>query len=734
MNKHSKRHLCLFLCMALLTALFPGNLALASEVAMGRYVEAPIDLPSGAWQAFTQANGTIYAVNASGDTLLQSLDLEADNWETLPSGHDEAASPALGGVNGIAAAEDGTIYLSSGWAMQTEDGYPFLERIRDGQAQRVQLDQELYTGMDRLIFCALPSGDLFALSDVEAYRFSPEGETLMRYAVSGGYSVAAYEGEVAICSLTNGLISVLDIESGRLLRSLALPGASEYGIVGYDGKGALYYVCPEGLYQVNAGSDIMVQIADGRLMTAGKPSVEACALLFDAQDNPIVAYTQGGVKSLVAYRYDENVATEPGTILSVYTLYDSQTLRECANRFQLENPEVLVEITVALPEGTAVTRDDAIRTLNTELLSGNGPDVLVLDGLPVESYIRQGMLLDLTSTIQPMLDSGELLESVASSFAEDGAIAAVPTRFLLPTLWGEVSGVETLADMAAWAQENPDALPLYATDVELLVGTFYLSCAPAWFDDAGRLDEAKLEQFLVALGDIRGSWTYEAVVQATGQDYQTRLNSEGVALEWNPYSGTDKGFVVEILSGVTMVKGLQRQRPCLLRGRDALAEINGQLHASAIEGGDFAPLPGQAQGCFVPALTLGVNKGSANTETATALVACALGEATQGSAFDGSAGFPVNAAALEAMLCEDAAPQCTSAVSAGDISWSSKWLDQAQCDRLRGIIDELQTPVVVDFTLYQMLVDETTPFFEGDIDAAQAAKNLCDRANAYLAE
>lgn len=58
--------------------------------------------------------------------------------------------------------------------------------------------------------------------------------------------------------------------------------------------------------------------------------------------------------------------------------------------------------------------------------------MLVLDGLQVGNYIRQGMLLDLSSTIQPMLDSGELLESVASSFAEDGAIAAVPTRFLLP--------------------------------------------------------------------------------------------------------------------------------------------------------------------------------------------------------------------------------------------------------------------------------------------------------------
>ena len=734
MKKHWKRRLCPLLCLALLAVLFPAGASRAAGVAMGRYVERPVDLPDGAWQAFAQAGGRIYAVDGKGETLLRSLDLAANNWETLPTGHDEGTSPAQGGINGMAVSADGALYLSSGWAMATEDGYPFLERIQNGQAQRVQLDQKLYTGSDRLLFCALPSGGFIALSDMEAFRFSPDGQTLKRYAVPGGASAAAYGGEVAICSPANGLISVLDVESGQTLRALPLPSAASEGVVGYDGNGALYYVCADGLYQVNAGSTLMVQIADGRLMTAGKPSAQPRALLFDTQNNPVIAYQQDGGLSLIAYTYDENVATEPGTVLSVYTLYDSTVLRECANRFQQAYPEVMVDITVALPEGTAVTRDDAIRTLNTELLSGNGPDVLVLDGLQVENYIRQGMLLDLSSTIQPMLDSGELLESVASSFAEDGAIAAVPTRFLLPTLWGEVSGMETLADMAAWTRENPDALPLYATDVELLVGTFYLSCTPAWFDDSGRLDEAKIEAFLAALGDIRGSWTYEASVQAIGQDYQARLNDEGVALEWNPYSGRDKGVAAEALGGIAMVAGLQRQLPSLLRGRDALAEINGQLHASAIEGGDFAPLPGQAQGCFVPALTLGVNKGAATPEAATAFVACALDEATQDSAFDGAAGFPVNAAALEAMLREDAAPQYTTGGGFGEIYWFSKWLDQAQCGRLRGIIGELQTPVVVDFTLYQMLVEESAPFFEGGIDAAQAAQNVCARANAYLAE
>ena len=737
MKQNGKRRLCLLFCLTLFTALMPDSIAMASRVAMGRYVETLIGLPGGAWQAFTQAGDMVYAVDASGETLLRSFDLAANNWETLPTGHDEAASPAQGGVNGIAVAEDGTLYLSSGWAMITEDGYPFLERIRDGQAQRVQLDQKLYTGADNLSFCALPSGGLIALSDREAFRFSPEGETLKRYAVPGGASVAAYGGEIAICSPANGMITVLDVESGQTLRSLALPSAASEGIVGYDGNGALYYVCADGLYQVNAGSTLMVQIADGRLMTAGKPSAQARALLFDAQNNPIIAYQQDGGLSLIAYTYDENVATEPDTLLSVYTLYDSTVLRESVNLFQQAYPDVMVDITVALPQGTAVTRDDAIRTLNTELLSGNGPDVLVLDGLPVENYIEQGMLLDLSSAVQPMMDSGALLQNVASSFAEGRSIPAVPTRFLLPTLWGEVSGMETLADMAAWAQANPDALPLYAIEPGFLIGTFYTSCAPAWFDGQGGLDAAAIEAFLTALKAIRGNWTYEAAVQVTGQDFRAQFSGSGLQLlGWNPYGGgLDRNAVEENMGAVMMMRGFQKQLPSLLSGRHNAAELNGQLIASNLENGGFAALPGQAEGCFVPIQILGVNRSSANAEAAQAFIAYALGAVPQSFDFM-AAGFPVNAAAQEALLREDAGQGGTTMGGAGGggLTWVSTPLDAEQCAQLRSLIEGLKTPVVVDFTLYQMLVEESVPFFEDSMDAAQAAQNVCARANAYLAE
>ena len=88
--------------------------------------------------------------------------------------------------------------------------------------------------------------------------------------------------------------------------------------------------------------------------------------------------------------------------------------------------------------------------------------------------------------------------------------------------------------MAAWAQANPDALPLYATDTAFLLGTFYASCVPAWFDGQGRLDAAAIEEFLTALKAIRGNWSYEAAVQATGQDFRAQLSGSGVQLSgWN---------------------------------------------------------------------------------------------------------------------------------------------------------------------------------------------------------
>ncbi len=59
-----------------------------------------------------------------------------------------------------------------------------------------------------------------------------------------------------------------------------------------------------------------------------------------------------------------------------------------------------------------MTTSDAIRTLNTEVMAGEGPDILFMDGLPVNSYIEKGLLADVSDVMNPLISDGKLLKTL----------------------------------------------------------------------------------------------------------------------------------------------------------------------------------------------------------------------------------------------------------------------------------------------------------------------------------
>ena len=69
--------------------------------------------------------------------------------------------------------------------------------------------------------------------------------------------------------------------------------------------------------------------------------------------------------------------------------------------------------------------EDALRTLNTELVAGKGPDVLILDGMPLQSFIDKGVLAELSQVIS----ADGLIPQVVDPMRTDGKLYAVPTRF-----------------------------------------------------------------------------------------------------------------------------------------------------------------------------------------------------------------------------------------------------------------------------------------------------------------
>lgn len=98
-----------------------------------------------------------------------------------------------------------------------------------------------------------------------------------------------------------------------------------------------------------------------------------------------------------------------------------------------------------------VSEQDAIRILSTELLSGGGPDVIVMDGLPMDNYISQGALDKLDEVVPDTI-----FPHIRAAYQqEDGSVYAMPVKFKIPLLLGaNIEKVSTLTEIADWLEPH----------------------------------------------------------------------------------------------------------------------------------------------------------------------------------------------------------------------------------------------------------------------------------------
>ncbi|MEE0705205.1 MAG: ABC transporter substrate-binding protein [Adlercreutzia sp.] len=191
------------------------------------------------------------------------------------------------------------------------------------------------------------------------------------------------------------------------------------------------------------------------------------------------------------------------TALTVYVLqgFDPQEtgvssseylLRQAGALFEERHPGATVNVTVGIPANGGLTTEDAIRALNAELAAGEGPDVLVLDGLPLEQLAAQERLQDLTS-LKDGLGSSTYFTNIVQAA---GGSHAVPVSFSLPLVAGSttlVSQAQTASDLATLIAEDPafaDALAT-GTGAQELLAAFY----PLLIEN-GTLNQEALVSFL----------------------------------------------------------------------------------------------------------------------------------------------------------------------------------------------------------------------------------------------
>ena len=182
----------------------------------------------------------------------------------------------------------------------------------------------------------------------------------------------------------------------------------------------------------------------------GDPSNGKYGML--VEDGPVflVLFSSG----LSRFTYDETMPATPDKELKVYSLKKDQTLQQAVSAYQKAHQDVFVKYEVGMSGENGLTAEDAIKALNTEIMAGNGPDVIMLDGLPIESYLAKGMLADLSENLKAVEEKEEFFDNITRVYEEDGKIYAIPTRFRIPLLMGNeefVSNIQDLSSLSAVA-------------------------------------------------------------------------------------------------------------------------------------------------------------------------------------------------------------------------------------------------------------------------------------------
>lgn len=140
----------------------------------------------------------------------------------------------------------------------------------------------------------------------------------------------------------------------------------------------------------------------------------------------------------------------------------SSDIQKAAVNFNRNNEKYRITVKEYYDSNSDMTYDDAISNFNNELISGNGPDLVLLDGLDAENLTAKGILEDLTPYLEAstVLNRTDMFENVLEAYTYDGKLVAIPSSFTVYTVVGKASEVGSkmgwsLSDMMSYVDQHP---------------------------------------------------------------------------------------------------------------------------------------------------------------------------------------------------------------------------------------------------------------------------------------
>lgn len=480
--------------------------------------------------------------------------------------------------------------------------------------------------------------------------------------------------------------------------------------------GTLFLGNTQGISRIQKSGTLWETTVDGTLNSMSMPSLSFSGLyVTEGEEEYYAVYgINNGGYELKHYVFDKDVASVPSKEITVYSLKENSTIRQAISLFQAENTDVKINYVVAMGE-EAGDVTDYIRALNTELLAGNGADVLVLDGLPIDSYIEKGVLADIKDLINPLEESGDLLTNITGCYEKDGKVYEIPIRFSIPIIAGNKKAIQASGSLTSIVNYigNHKAKPYFRKSIynyRLLLE----NCMALYSEDLFRNNTLNEKNFTVFLKEVK-SVSDNINAEETSQDaeFDKKINEslfdnsllfKGDILSIPREAETAMDQIYDIFSTMLLFEVLK----------------NNEIEYQSINQ------------TFLPRGIVGLNSKAKESDMAKQFIQFLFDSKVQDT--DVYDGFPVNLKSLKKMIAEE-----NNNISIGTSDnrgnmISAEWPVKEEREEILNMAQKLNKSINTNSIFNNLVIDEVVSYLKGEIDEGQAVAAVKAKVNTYLAE
>lgn len=645
--------------------------------------------------------------------------------------------------------EESVFYSSSG-------SFKYLYVDKDGNATQISPAMKPTDFVDSI--GVLADGSALISLEGKVYKVDKATSELTQLC-DGEEAVSSMKQVGNLLYMVGSTLKIYDLEANTFVEDAVLEefcaerlnaagsayiASDEKAIVLCEGEeeNSVYVACSDGLYRHVIGGNVMEEIMKGSLSSLGDPSLNFYNLVSLENEEFLINYYNRSIRAelLKHYVYDNEVAAVPEQTLEIYSLEENASIKQAVSDYQKNHSDVYIKYEVGLSEGSGMTKEDAIRNLNTELLSGEGPDIILLDGMPVESYMEKGILADLSGMLSENFEQDTFFENIVSTYKKDDKIYAIPTRFKLPVVYGDKAVMDGIMDLTTFAdtieklrQEKESGSIAGLFNEKEVVEKLYDVNSPAWVAEDGTIKKEELKTFLTEAKRI-----YEAEQKGLSET-EIKEHEEGLAF-YKEYVGADYSLNAGN-SAMDYLIGKQQ----IAFGRSncvSTLSMDYSMIASVLDKKDSKQqiklMPGQMGNVFVPNSVIGICENSASKELAMAFVSSLMSEDAQSGAVE--SGYPVNKAAFSTALInpqeeEESSMFYSMCTEDGDvINLDVNWIDEAEQKNLEEMVASLDTPSAMDETVKDAVLELAPAALNGEKTIDDVANEIVNKVQIYLSE